>query len=367
MNITITKSVLQDALQKVIGVIEKKLSIPILANVLVEIKSDQVLFTGTDMEIEVTSYVPGEFEGNENAFTVSGKRFFDFVRTLSDVDRVALTYNDCDFRVKADKTKILLKTLPAQEFPRINFESGKLEFTLDAKLVQTLFDKVSFSMAIQDSRHCLNGLLMEIAPQQLRLVATDGHRLAISSANIELGLPFHQCIIPRKAVLELQKILSAENGTIVFVVGESFMMVKGSGFNFATKLIEGKFPNYNNVIPTDANFLVKINRDKLKQAFSRASVLASNKFNSARVLLQPNQFILEVKNPDADEAQEIIDAFYEGPQLDIGFNTSYFIDVLQHIDDDEVEINFAENNNCAFFQHKTEVSQQIYVVMPVLF
>lgn len=365
MQFQIRKALVIEALQKIMGVVERRHNIPILANILVQVKPGQIKFTATDMEIEISSYLHLEDCTAQGETTVPGRKLFDIVKTFSDEAEIRFEVDSNECIVKSSRSVFTLKTLPAIDFPQIEFKEAQLEFSFESVYLARLIEQVSFSVANQDVRYYLNGMLMEVSPKQLKVASTDGHRLSQAIYEIVDDLPFHQCIIPRKAVLELQKILAHSQEKVDIAVGANFISMKRNDFTFTTKLIEGKFPSYNSVIPQDLSRSLSISRDTLKQTLARTSVLLNDKFNSILCSMSNNQLIIDVKNIENDAAHIELEAEFNGADLEVSYNVSYFLDVLNHLDQEQVYIQFSGSNQSALIQQNHDQIDSLYVIMPM--
>ncbi len=365
MDFKVTRSELIAALQRVIGVVEKRQTLPILSNVLIQIVGEILSVTGTDLEVELIGRCHLEESANDTEITLPGRKLMDICRSLPDDALVHFKLSGEKVTVKSGKSRFVLAALSAKDFPNVEEGSGMVEFSIAQSAFHDVMDKTHFAMAQQDVRYYLNGLLMEFDGAQVRAIATDGHRLAMCYEEIAgLSLEKAQIIIPRKGVLELLKLLDNRDDTIYVVVGKNHLRITSETFTFVTKLIEGKFPDYNKVLPKGGNKLLSMDKNVLKQSLTRVSILSNEKFRGVRVLLGENSFRIQANNPEQEEAEEELPVEYSGETLDIGFNVSYLIDVLGTISSDEVKLTFLDANSSVILEG-TNQDNATYIVMPM--
>jgi DNA polymerase III subunit beta len=356
-------SELLQPLQQVIGIVERRHTLPILSNILLEARDGQLLFIATDLEVQVTAIATIAAEG---AVTVAARKLHDILRALpGDADAVI---EDKDGRVvlKAAKSRFNLQTLPAADYPRIAMTSDAVN-TIELK--QSAFKEVltltQFAMAVQDIRYYLNGLLVSVANQQLRLVATDGHRLALATVALPDVTAEFEAILPRKTVLELVKLLGDEDAPVRFVATANQVRFNFGGIDIISKIVEGKFPDYNKVIPQHHSNHVLFERIPLLQSLQRAAILSSTeKIRSVRLVLTTDQLAIICSNAEQEEAEEIITVAYQGAPLDIGFNIAYLLDVLNTLETRDVEFVLGESTSSALIR-LPERDDYKYVVMPM--
>jgi DNA polymerase III subunit beta len=353
-------------LQTVAGIVERRHTLPILANVLLKKDGDQVSFLATDVEIQIqttATLAPGKDSG---ATTVSAKKLIDILRALPEGVEVTLAVSNKRATVQAGRSRFALQTLGAEEFPTlaVNEQFGA-SFSLPQKQLRQLFQMVHFAMAQQDIRYYLNGLLLVTDGATVRVVSTDGHRLAFCQATVD-GPPLarQDVIIPRKTVLELQRLLSDAEEPVTIDVSNNQVRLRFGEVEMISKLVEGKFPDYQRVIPTGYTKKVVISREMLAAALGRASILTSDKFKGVRLTLEPSVLKLQTTNAEQEEAIEELAVDYDGPPLEIGFNVTYLQDVLANLKNDQVQLELGDANSSALITVPGDDSFK-YVVMPM--
>ncbi len=350
-------------LQAVMGVVERRQTMPVLANVLLNVRQGKLFFTATDLEVElvsaseVTVLEPGDI-------TVPGRKFLDILRSLPEKLTVSLSMEAEKVVIKAGRSRFSLSTLPALEFPIIDDIHAQQSVQLARKELLRLLQKTHFSMAQQDVRFYLNGMLLEIDGQLLRAVATDGHRLAVSEASLNMKAnTSQQVIVPRKGVLELQRILT-EEGDAELAIGTNHVRAQIGDVRFTSKLIDGRFPEYSRVIPAAATHAIKADRDVLRQALQRTSILSNEKYRGIRMTVKKNVLTVQAHNPEQEEAEEEIEVGYAGNDLEVGFNVNYLLDALAAIDGQEVELGLTDSNSSCLIRSPGNTGSR-YVVMPM--
>jgi DNA polymerase-3 subunit beta len=364
MKLTTEREVLLAPLQKVIGAVERRQTMPILANVLLVVEENRLAITATDLEvelsasIEVTAEEPGEV-------TVPGRKFLDICKALPDGAKVSLTQSGDKVTVKSGRSRFSLSCLAASEFPLVESVAPKQSLTLPCKDLVRLIEKTHFAMAQQDVRYFLNGLLLELKGSHLRAVATDGHRLSVSE--MELPSPAEsteQVIVPRKGVLELQRLLPDDGEAEVRIGGNHLVVLLGGGTCFTSKLIDGRFPDYEKVVPAAAKNVLEADKAELMQALRRASILSNERYRGIRLELDQNRLVIQAHNPEQEEAEEELEVRYDGASMAIGFNVTYLIDALGAVDGENVNVMLNDpNTSCLVTGSDGEQSK--YVVMPM--
>ncbi len=364
MKFSIDRDALLKPLQLVCGAVEKKANMPILANVLMEVSNNSLKMTGTDLEVELVDQTSVQGDIIEGRTTVPSKKFLDIVKSLPEQTELHIEQQDNKLLLRSGRSRFSLATLPADEYPNVEAFDASIEFTCKQGILRSIIDSTQFSMANQDVRYYLNGLLIETDGSILRAVATDGHRLALSHQNIEAQLPQKQVIVPRKGVIEMMRLMDAEDQDVAVAIGENAIRISTGNSVFTSKLVDGRFPEYDRVLPKGGDKIVLASRTHLKQALLRASILSNEKFRGVRIQIENNLMKITANNPEQEEAKEIVDVEYENTPLEIGFNVSYLLDVLNHIRADDVRITLIDNNSSALIEnHKEEDS--MYVVMPM--
>ena len=356
---------LLEALQSVAGIVERRHTLPILANVLLRKTGEQIEFTTSDLEIQVrTEATLGGDSGNLST-TVGARKLIDILRTLPADQVVTLSAAANKLTLTGGKSRFTLQTLPADDFPLVNeaVDFGPA-FSVPQKTLKTLINQVHFAMAVHDIRYYLNGILFVAEGKQLTLVATDGHRLGLAQAQLETDIPKQEVILPRKTVLELQRLLKDEDTPIEMRFAGNQARFNFSGMEFVTKLVEGKFPDYNRVIPKNHKNSVTLGRATLLASLQRAAILTSDKFKGVRVNIEPGLLRIASSNAEQEEAKEEIEIDYGGDTIEVGFNVTYLMDALSNIPHDMVKIELQDGNASALITVPEQTGFK-YVVMPM--
>ncbi len=364
MKLIISRETLLKPLQIASSVVERRQTLPVLSNVLLKANNQHLTLIGTDLEVEIVTQIPLE-ESVEGEITLPARKFLDICRALPDNANLNIETDGEKAMIRSGRSRFSLATLPASEFPNIEPMTSPYEFSISQKVLKSLIDQTQFSMAQQDVRYYLNGLMLELSPNELCAVATDGHRLALCKAEADLQIDeTRQFIVPRKGVTELVRLLEESDTPARIQVGENHIRVDLPDISFTSKLIDGKFPDYNQVIPANPTKIVSCDREALYQAFARASVLSNEKYRGMRLELSPNQLKATVHNPEQEEAEEELEVQYSGEEFEIGFNVSYFIDALAAIKADQVQVNFTDANQSCLIHGLGDDSCK-YVIMPM--
>jgi DNA polymerase-3 subunit beta len=353
------------ALQSVAGIVERRHTLPVLANVLVRKVGAELQLTTSDLEIQIRTQA--DLGGDDGTFatTVGARKLIDILRTLPSDQRVTLESKDAKLILKGGKSKFTLQTLPAEDFPLVQeAPSFGPVFSLPQKTLKSLMNQVSFSMAVHDIRYYLNGILFVAEGKQLSLVATDGHRLAFASATLDVEVPKQEVILPRKTVLELQRLLSDKDGALELQFASNQAKFRFDGMEFVTKLVEGKFPDYNRVIPRNHKNILVLGRTALLSAMQRAAIMTTDKFKGVRMSVEPGVLRLAANNADQEEAVDEIDIEYTGDAIEMGFNVTYLIDALTNMSQDMVRIELSDGNSSALLTIPDNEHFK-YVVMPM--
>jgi DNA polymerase-3 subunit beta len=353
------------ALQSVAGIVERRHTLPILANVLIRKTGAQLQLTTSDLEIQIRTQA--ELDGDSGNFstTVGARKLIDILRTMPSDQTVTLESSQNKLILKGGKSRFTLQTLPAEDFPLVQeAPSFGPEFSVPQKTLKDLLHQVSFSMAVHDIRYYLNGILFVAEGKQLSLVATDGHRLAFASATLENEVPRQEVILPRKTVLELQRLLSDKEGAIALQFASNQAKFAFDGMEFVTKLVEGKFPDYNRVIPKNHQNHIILGRLPLLAMLQRTAILTSDKFKGVRIHLEPGVLRVISSNSEQEEATDELEIDYSGDRIEIGFNVTYLMDVLGNMDQEMVRIDLADANSSALITIPEQTTFK-YVVMPM--
>lgn len=360
-----TQEKLLSVLQSVSGIVEKRHTLPILANVLLRKTGGNVQFTTSDLEIQIRT--SSEMDGDSGSFTttVGARKLIDILRTMPSDQTVSLESSQNKLVLKGGKSRFTLQTLPAEDFPLVQeAPSFGPKFSVPQKTLKDLLNQVSFAMAVHDIRYYLNGILFVAEGKQLSLVATDGHRLAFASATLDVEVPRQEVILPRKTVLELQRLLVDADGAIEMQFANNQAKFAFEGMEFVTKLVEGKFPDYNRVIPKNHKNAVTLGRAPLLASLQRTAILTSEKFKGVRLNIEPGTLRVASNNAEQEEAVDELDIDYGGDAIEIGFNVTYLIDALANMDQDMVKIELADANSSALLTIPENASFK-YVVMPM--
>lgn len=366
MKFSVSREALLRPLQLVAGVVEKRQTLPALANVLIVLDGENLSLTGTDLEVEIIGRVSLEASGVDGEITVPAKKFLDICRSLPEGSSIEFHYQDQKVTVKSGRSRFTLSTLPASEFPAIELGDNDLSFTCEQGEIKRLIDRTGFAMAQQDVRYYLNGMLWELHRDALRVVATDGHRLAMCTrpVNIELSEDAKQAILPRKGVIELARLLSEPEKLVEIIVGNNHIRAVTESFVFTSKLVDGKFPDYERVLPRNGDKIVVGNREELRQAFTRTSILSNEKYRGVRFVLTDGLLTITANNPEQEEAEEQVVVDYNGSPIEVGFNVSYLQDVSNVITSESLRITLADSNSSALIE-EPDNNDSLYVVMPM--
>jgi DNA polymerase-3 subunit beta len=353
------------ALQAVSGIVERRHTLPILANVLIRKTGAQVEFTTSDLEIQVRT--TAELEGDAGNFSTSvgARKLIDILRSLPADQVVSLSAHQNKLTLQGGKSRFTLQTLPAEDFPLVQ-EAADFgpSFSVPQKTLKGLIGQVHFAMAVHDIRYYLNGILFVAEGKQLTLVATDGHRLALASATLDVEMPRQEVILPRKTVLELQRLLKDEDTAIEMRFAGNQAKFSFSGMEFVTKLVEGKFPDYNRVIPKNHKNSVTLGRAALLASLQRAAILTSEKFKGVRVNIEPGTLRIASSNAEQEEAKEELEVDYGGDTIEIGFNVTYLVDALANMSQEMVKVELQDANSSALITIPDDNGFK-YVVMPM--
>ncbi|CAB1370973.1 DNA polymerase III subunit beta [Denitratisoma oestradiolicum] len=351
-------------LQSVCGIVEKRHTLPILSNVLMEKDGERLTLLATDIEIQIRTST--QAVGSEStALTVAARKLQDILRSLPESAEVSLSFEDRRLQLKAGKSRFNLQTLPAEDFPRMAAAEGEqTKLNLSQKQFKRLLALVQYAMAQQDIRYYLNGLLLVVNGNEMRVVATDGHRLAYASETLPDSHPRMEVILPRKTVLELSRQLADNDDPLDIVIAPTQVQFRFGDIEFVSKLIDGKFPDYERVIPQGHNKCVPLSRELLLQSLQRAAILTNEKFRGVRLVLSNGSLKIISSNAEQEEAQEEIEIEYSGEALDVGFNVTYLLDVLNNLNVETIECRLADANSSALFVLPGNEHFK-YVVMPM--
>lgn len=364
MKFTIERSHLIKPLQQVSGALGGRPTLPILGNLLLKVEENVLSMTATDLEVELVSKVTLEGDVEAGSITVPSRKFLDICRGLPDDAIITFVLEGDRVQVRSGRSRFSLATLPANDFPNIEDWQSDVEVSLSQADLRALIEKTQFSMANQDVRYYLNGMLFEIDGTTLRSVATDGHRMAVSQMSLDADFAQKQIIVPRKGVQELVKLMDAPDQPVILQIGSSNVRAEVNNFTFTSKLVDGRFPDYRRVLPQSTNKTLVAGCDELRQAFSRAAILSNEKFRGVRVNLAGTEMRITANNPEQEEAEEMLDVTFEGDAIEIGFNVSYVLDVLNTLRCENVRVSMSDANASALIENADDDSA-MYVVMPI--
>lgn len=351
-------------LQAVTGIVERRHTLPILSNVLLENVHGHTNILATDLEIQINTSGPHS-EAGDFRITTNAKKLQDILRALPESSLVSLDWAQNRLTLKAGKSRFALQTLPAEDFPLMSVgEEVSAAFSLSQEAFKNMLSQVQYSMAVQDIRYYLNGLLMQVEGSQLRLVATDGHRLAYSGTTIDADLPKAEVILPRKTVLELFKLLNNPSEPLTVELLNNQVRFRCNDTVIVSKVVDGKFPDFNRVIPLDNDKIFLVGRTQLLGALERAAILANEKFRGARLHIRPGLLSVVCSNNEQEEAREELEIAYQGGELEVGFNIGYLMDVLRNVHADDMQLAFGDANRSTLFTIPNHPDFK-YIVMPM--
>ena len=364
MQFSISRENLLKPLQQVCGVLSSRPNIPVLNNVLLQIEDNRLTITGTDLEVELSSQTQLSSASENGTFTIPAKKFLDICRTLSDDSEITVSFEEDRALVKSGRSRFTLTTQPAEEYPNLTDWQSEVDFELPQNTLRRLIEATQFSMANQDARYFLNGMKFETEGNLLRTVATDGHRLAVCTIALEQELQNHSVILPRKGVLELVRLLETSDEPARLQIGTNNLRIHLKHIVFTSKLIDGRFPDYRRVLPRNATRIVEGSWEALKQAFIRASILSNERVRSVRLNLSENQLKITASNTEHEVAEEIVDVNYSSEELEVGFNVTYILDVLNALKCHQVRIRLTDASSSCLIENCEDSSSE-YVIMPM--
>ena len=365
MKFTIHREDLIKPLALVSGVIERKHTMQVLSNILLLVQDGVLYLTGSDSEIELIAQVRPDHVEQEGSITVPARKLFEICKSLPDQSSITFQVENHRATFQAGKARFTLTTLPASDFPKMEVDNHSVDFSLPQASLRHLIDRTGFAMAQQDVRYYLNGMLLEIEQQTLRAVATDGHRLAMCkvSADTQQSEPC-RAIVPRKGILELARLLVEGDLPISLQLGTDYIRASTAGLVFTSRLVSGKFPEYQRVIPRGGDKTVTGDRQQLRNAFSRAAILSNEKIKGIRLSLQEDSVKIIASNPEQEQAEDEVAVNFTGQAMDISFNVVYLLDVLSALQGDMIKITVADPNSSALLEDP-EDSNVLYVIMPM--
>ena len=359
------QEIVLSVLQSVAGIAERRHTLPILANVLIRKTGGSLQLTTSDLEIQIRTTAELGGDSGDFSTTIGARKLIDILRTMPVDQVVSLETSQSKVILKGGKSKFTLQTMQSDDFPLVQ-ESASFGpiFSVPQKTLKDLLSQVSFAMAVHDIRYYLNGILFVAEGKQLSLVATDGHRLAYASATLDVEVPRQEVILPRKTVIEMQRLLSDVEGAIEMQFANNQAKFSFGGMEFVTKLVEGKFPDYNRVIPKNHKNAIVLGRSALLASLQRTAILTSDKFKGVRLNIDPGSLRVASNNAEQEEAVDELDIDYAGDSIEIGFNVTYLIDALANMTQDMVQLELSDGNSSALFTIPDNASFK-YVVMPM--
>jgi|TARA_E500000178_G_scaffold99728_1_gene99163 DNA polymerase-3 subunit beta len=366
MDFYITKEEVVKSLNLTLGVVEKRQTLPILSNVLFEVDESSLKLTATDLESEIstTSTISNYKSGGKT--TAPARKLSDLCRLLPDMTEIHFFLDGDNLKIETDSGKYNLSTLPSEDFPVFELEDIQSQINISSQNLKTLISKTAFAMGNQDWRHYLNGLFLLIDDKTITTVATDAHRLAMASSILNEAISDStNGIVPRKSINEIGKLVGDGSENALINLGQTSIAVNISGTTFVSKLIEGKFPDYEQVIPSGESSLLIVDRKKLSESLSRVSVLSSEKYKGIRIITNKNSLNISANNPEKEQGEENLTCEYDGEEVDIAFNVNYLQEILSTLDSEKIEINFfGSDKSCLITDPNSDDLK--YVVMPLL-
>ncbi|GAA0818224.1 DNA polymerase III subunit beta [Colwellia sp. D2M02] len=365
MKFSLNRELLLKPLLLVSGAVERKSTLPILGNILFEVSGQSLTLTATDLELEMVSSAIIDNQGEDGKVTIPARKLLDICKSLPENSEITFSASEDTIKLSSGRSRYSLSTLPANDFPNIEQWQGDVEFKLFKSELLRLIESTHFSMANQDVRYYLNGMSIESEGNEIRSVATDGHRLAICKiSNDSLALPTRQVIVPRKGILEIIRLLSPVEEEVQVFLGSNHIRIIDQEFSFTSKLVDGRFPDYRRVLPRNGDKVFETNKDQLRQVLSRASILSNEKFKGVRLNFSHSLLKITANNPEQEQAEEEIEINFPYDDLEIGFNVSYVLDVLSAIKDESVKFTLADANSSVIIEGSNS-GEALYVVMPM--
>ncbi|WP_163557873.1 DNA polymerase III subunit beta [Halomonas sp. NO4] len=365
MKFSISREALLRPLALVAGVVERRQTLPVLSNVLIQVDADQVALTGTDLEVELIGRTVASQVEAPGSVTVPARKLMDICKSLPDQAELHFSLEEGRAVLRSGRSRFTLSTLPVAEFPNIEDAQGDVELSLPRGTLKHLIDATGFAMAQQDVRYYLNGMLLELRSNLVRAVATDGHRLAVCSRPTEVTVDSpRKLIVPRKGVLELVRLLDDGDEPVTLTLGSTHVRAHTGDFTFTSKLVDGKFPDYERVVPRGGDKVFIADRAELRQVLSRTSILSNEKYRGVRLHLAEGNLQVMANNPEQEEAEENVAVEYGGEGLEIGFNVGYLIDVLNVVSEDRIQMTLSDSSSSALMEEPGG-GDALYVVMPM--
>lgn len=368
MQFSISREKLLQPLQSISGAVEKRQTLPILSHIFIDVSEQNSLtLIGTDLEVEIKMVLPLDADSTAGTTTIPARKFFDLSKALANDSDVNLSVDESRAVVRSGKSRFTLSTLSADDFPRVaELNEAASINELSQATLKSLLQKTQFSMAMQDVRYYLNGLLLELEGSEIRFVATDGHRLAYARRSMERDYgEKRQVIIPRKAVQELMRLLDESDELVSILIGSNHLQVSLGELTITTKLIDGRYPDYDRVIPKEGDRTLVTDKSEFRNAISRVSILSNEKYRGIRMAMSEETVAIHANNPDQEEAEEELQVSYRGVPMEIGFNSAYMIDALSVVDEAEVTLYFIDENSSSLIHTENGENEYKFVVMPM--
>lgn len=366
MKISVNRDDILKPLTTVAGAVERRQTMPILSNLLVKASGESITVTGTDLEVELTAKINCQVE-TEGQITIPARKLLDICKSLPDGAAINIAVDDAKVLLQSGSSRFSLSTLPAADFPAVLREESTFVVKVNQKQFSQLIGRTAFSMAQQDVRYYLNGMLWELNGQDLKVVATDGHRLAVDEIELveAVDTETKQVIVPRKGVLELARLMADVDSEIHIQFSANHILAETDDLIFVSKLVDGKFPDYQRVLPKNGDKIVLADKNTLRSALTRAAILSNEKFRGVRFTLSENTVSIQANNPEQEEASEQLAVDYSGGGLEMGFNVSYLIDVLGVIGSETVKLTLSDSNSSALIEDSSDDVNSMYVIMPM--
>ena len=367
MKFSVNREELLRPLTLVAGAVERRQTMPILSNILLRTAGKKLQLTGTDLEVELSAVVVPLAVESQGEITVPARKLLDICKSLPEGCDISFALEGGKAVLRSGRSRFSLATLAAADFPAVQRDESGFSVAVNCLEFKQLIDKTAFSMAQQDVRYYLNGMLWELSGKQFKAISTDGHRLAIASLSLpeKIAGGKQQFIVPRKGVLELSRLLDDDEAEILLEFGGNHIRATADGVAFVSKLVDGKFPDYERVLPKGGDKVVLANRLELKSALSRSAILSNEKFRGVRFGVSSGQVDIQANNPEKEEASEEVSVSYQGEAVEMGFNVSYLIDVLAALRGEQIRLTLADSNSSALLEDGVEGNNALYVVMPM--
>jgi len=364
MKFIINRELLLTPLQQIVNVIEKRQTMPILANVLFQLENNLLILTGTDLEVQIVAQIILEND-QQGSITIPARKLLDICRLLPNEADIKFELIDSKLKIQSGRSRFMVSTLQADDYPKFEMSSMDCRFTMQTGQLKKALDKTTFCMANQDIRYYLNGIMLSIFNQQLKLVGSDGHRLSIYEDSIsqETGIE-SRIIIPRKGVLELARLLEDEEQEVQIEFSRNNIRVVIDNIIFSAKLVDSKYPEFNKVFEQDFHSPIHVQKHILKDALTRVAILSNEKFKGVEFVIDGNNLRISTNNPEHEEAEEDITIEYQGPPLSIAFNSQYILEAVSNLDSELAVLTVAENSSCCFIEEPSEQEYK-FIVMPM--